>query len=300
MSFSKGVKAELIRHLPEARHCQIAFLAGLFQICGEYEKSRLIFRSQNLEISKICFTLLLKLCSIYPNVSVRQGRFPSYTVGFLGDAAAKAGKMLKLQEEHTHIDERIIEASCCKRAFLKAFFLGAGSLSDPGRSYHLEFVCEKSGEAEFLSALVHHFGINSKVGKRKGRMIVYLKEGDDIVNMLRILEAPLSLMEMENTRILKEMRGNVNRRVNCETSNIRKTVSAARRQINDIEYIERVKGLMALPEGLREIAEIRLNFPDEPLSELGAHLNPPVGKSGVNHRLRKLSEIADDMRKSSL
>ena len=131
---------------------------------------------------------------------------------------------------------------------------------------------------------------------RKKYYVVYLKEGSMIVDILNVMEAYVGLMDMENVRILKDMRNDINRRVNCETANIKKTVSAARRQIEDIEYIEMTKGLKFLNDSLRELAELRLEEPDANLSELGEMLNPPVSKSGVNHRLRKISNIADSLR----
>ena len=144
------------------------------------------------------------------------------------------------------------------------------------------------------------FLLDAKVVKRKKYYIVYLKEGAMIVDMLKIMEASVNLMDMENVLILKEMRNDINRRVNCETANIKKTVNAARRQIDDILYIEKKKGLKYLSDSLRQIAELRLEEPDANLVELGEMLNPPVSKSGVNHRLRKISEIANRLREENL
>lgn len=126
--------------------------------------------------------------------------------------------------------------------------------------------------------------------------MVYIKEGSQIVDILNVMEAPVSLMELENIRIVKEMRGSVNRQVNCETANINKTVSAAVKQIEDIRFIQSVAGLSGLPESLQEMARIRLERPEATLKELGEALEPPVGKSGVNHRLRKLSLVAEELR----
>ena len=145
---------------------------------------------------------------------------------------------------------------------------------------------------------MHCFDLDAKVVLRKKSYVVYLKEGSQIVDLLNVMEAPIALMEMENVRILKEMRNSVNRKVNCETANINKTVSAFTRQSEDIKLIQSTSGLEELPEGLREIAKLRLAYPEASLKELGNLLSEPLGKSGVNHRLRKLSEIADDIRKN--
>ncbi len=125
--------------------------------------------------------------------------------------------------------------------------------------------------------------------------MVYVKEGAHIVDLLNVMEAHTALMNLENVRIVKEMRNSVNRQVNCETANISKIVNAAVRQIEDIRLIQKNKGIESLPEHLKEIALLRLAYPDAPLKELGMYLNPPVGKSGVNHRLRRISEIAEKM-----
>lgn len=139
-------------------------------------------------------------------------------------------------------------------------------------------------------------GIEARIVLRKKYFVVYIKEGSQIVDILNVMEAPVALMELENIRILKEMRGSVNRQVNCETANINKTVSAAVKQMEDIIYIRDTAGFDSLPDNLREIAELRLARPEATLKELGEALDPPVGKSGVNHRLRKLGNMAERLR----
>lgn len=140
------------------------------------------------------------------------------------------------------------------------------------------------------------FSIEAKIVERKKNYIVYLKEGARIVELLNVMEAHVALMEFENVRILKEMRNSINRKVNCETANIKKTVSAAARQIEDIQYIKDTSGFGTLPKGLAQIANLRLEHAEVSLKELGEMFVPPIGKSGVNHRLRKLSEIAENLR----
>ena len=169
-------------------------------------------------------------------------------------------------------------------------------MSDPAKGYHLEFDCADQAKAEQLRDVIGGFEIESRIIRRKKYYVVYLKEGSGIVDLLNVCGAPVSLMNLENLRILKEMRNSVNRRVNCETANIAKTVSAASRQVEDIEYLQIHYGLENLSPNLREMAEIRLENPDTPLKELGECFHPPIGKSGVNHRLRKLSEMAEKLR----
>ena len=169
-------------------------------------------------------------------------------------------------------------------------------MSDPKKSYHFEIVCSLSEAAEKIREVICSFGLDAKIVRRKNSYVVYLKEGSQIVDILNVMEAHVALMELENVRILKEMRNSVNRKVNCETANINKTVSAAVKQIEDITYLRDTVGFDHLPDNLVEAAVARLENPDATLKELGEALDPPVGKSGINHRLRRLSEMADKAR----
>jgi len=182
------------------------------------------------------------------------------------------------------------------RAYLRDAFLETGSMSNPEKGYHLEFVCEDESHAQKLIEAMQKYEITAKTVQRKRYTIVYIKESEDIVRLLNVMGAHNCLMNLENVRILKDMRNAINRQVNCETANITKTVSAANKQIADIQFIKEHYGFDNLSENLREMAQIRLEYPDAALKELGSYLVPPVGKSGVNHRLRKLSDLADSIR----
>lgn len=287
MSFSREVKAELARQYPSARHCQIAELAALMNFCGQYGKDKeglytIGFQTENEAVARKCFTLLQKTFNIDTDVAMTEEE--------LGTFMAKFGN---LSQPISHL---LIKNSCCQRAFLRGAFLSVGSISDPAKGYHLEFVCTRQEKAEQLQSLIQGFHIEAKIVLRKKYYVVYLKEGAGIVDLLNVMEAHVALMNLENLRILKEMRNSVNRRVNCETANITKTVNASARQIEDIELVRDHYGFDNLPDNLRQMAQVRLDYPDAPLKELGGYLNPPVGKSGVNHRLRKLSELADRIR----
>ena len=183
-----------------------------------------------------------------------------------------------------------------KRERIREAFIQSGSISDPEKFYHLEIVFAEASEAAELKKLLEDFGLEGKIVERKGHFVVYLKEGAQIADMLRIMEASLALMEFENIRIVKEMRNSINRQVNCEAANLGKTISAAVKQIEDIKYICSCVGLENLPAGLAETAKKRLEYPEAPLKELGELMEPPLGKSGVNHRLKKLSELAENLR----
>ena len=194
------------------------------------------------------------------------------------------------------IDNEICSNEEEKKAYIRGAFIGGGSISNPEKTYHLEFVTHSEEYANDLRDLINTFSLNSKVIQRKNSFIIYIKEGEQIVDLLNIIGAHTSLLEVENIRIMKEMRNNVNRLVNCETANLSKTVNAAVRQVESIKLIQEKIGLKRLPQNLREVAELRLNYPDESLKELGEMLDPPVGKSGINHRLRKIEKIAEELR----
>ena len=205
---------------------------------------------------------------------------------------------VEFEREHLIPDLKgMLERQCCRRAFLRGTYLCIGSMSNPGKSYHLEFDCVREEKAHLLQELIESFDIPAKIALRKKYYVVYVKEGAAICDMLNIMGAHVSLMDFENQRIVKEVRNSVNRKVNCETANIRKTVNAAAGQVKDIMLIEETWGLNKLPEHLQEIARLRLENQEATLQELGDMLASPVGKSGVNHRLRKLSLIADSIRK---
>ena len=287
MSFSGEVKEELAKHISSARHCQIAELAALLGFCGQYGRDAsggytIGFQTENEAVVRKSFTLLQKTFNIDNDATLSEEQMQDFYSKF-GDLEAP-------------VSQKLIKNSCCQRAFLRGAFLSIGSISDPQKGYHMEFVCTDEAKAEQLRKVMQGFEIDAKIVMRKKYYVVYLKEGAAIVDLLNIMEAHVALMNLENLRIVKEMRNSINRRVNCETANISKTVNAASRQIEDIEYLREHYGFKKLPENLRQMAEVRLEYPDAPLKELGGYLDPPVGKSGVNHRLRKLSEIADRIR----
>ena len=212
----------------------------------------------------------------------------------------QASKLLdsygEIAEDLSLIHNVVVQNVCCKRAFIRGAFLSAGSISDPEKFYHFEITCASMRKAKQLQGLMASFDIEARIVLRKRYFVVYVKEGSQIAELLQIMEAPVALMELENIRIVKEMRNSVNRQVNCETANINKTVSAAVKQMEDIRYIQDTIGLESLPENLQEMARVRLERPEATLKELGEALEPPVGKSGVNHRLRKLSLVAEELR----
>lgn len=285
MSFSSEVKKELAGHLGKSRHCQIAELAALMAFEAGLPKGE----SENALIKEKYGLLLQKLYNI-DEIYLPQDRRRIFSSIKMWD---EQGGCIQTGDTVNGI---LIQQTCCKRAFIRGAFLAGGSISDPKKSYHFEIVCRTQMQAAQLRDVINCFEMDAKIVPRKKYQVVYLKEGGQIVDILNVMEAHIALMNLENVRILKEMRNSVNRKVNCETANISKTVNAAVKQLADIEYIKETAGLSSLPDSLRETALLRLEYPDAPLAELGTYLSPPVGKSGVNHRLRKISEIAEGLR----
>ena len=302
MSFSGQIKEELAQVISSPRHCQLAELAALVQFCGHIEEDgSLLVQSENPLVIRKCFTLLKKTFKIEA-VAKSQMQTQNYRLFVTGEDAFRVLEALKICDTAGHLmmrhltDPVLIKNSCCKRAYLRGCYMAVGSMSDPYKSYHLELVCGLQAQAEQLLKILHDFSLDAKMIIRKKYHVVYMKEGENIADFLNITEAHKALMEFENTRIYKGMRNMVNRKVNCEAANITKTVNAATRQLEDIRLIREKMGLEGLPEPLRQMAYVRLENPQASLGELGKLLDPPVGKSGVNHRLRKLGELAKELK----
>lgn len=305
MSFSSEVKDELVKHASASRHCQLAELSAILHFCGVLnrdENGRLVLglQTENGCVIRKCFTLLKKAYNIETNIVQRNHMCVDFPME--EDILEKLLRATKYLDEDglkrfmTPVNRVVVKNSCCRRAFIRGAFLCIGSMSDPGKSYHLEFVCDTRPQAEQITEQLRYFEIDARIIVRKKYQVVYIKEGSQIVDLLNVMEAYVSLMNFENERIYKEMRNSVNRRVNCEAANITKTVNASARQVEDIILIRDTRGLDSLPDNLRDMANVRLEYPDATLTELGRYLSEPVGKSGVNHRLRRLSEIAEAIR----
>lgn len=314
MSFSLKVKNEVCRYVEMSKSQAIAELSAIMKVSGTLllgGNKQFSFKvtTENPAIARFVFKLLKDHFGIHTKIMVKKSNSLKKNNVYMILITEEMGVknllkevgLLKERENIFALDysipEDILEDENCKRAYIRGAFLGGGSVSNPEKTYHLEFVTHDNEYADDLSSLINQYGLNSKVIQRKSSFIVYIKEGEQIVDLLNIISAHSSLLELENVRIMKEMRNNVNRLVNCETANLSKTVNAAVRQVESIKIIQKEIGLTRLPKNLQEIAELRLNYPDESLKELGEMLNPPVGKSGVNHRLRRIEKIAEEVRR---
>ena len=313
MSFSSKVKEELSKDCNNPRHCCIAETAAIISMCGkvifdEKDRVRIEIHTENVTVARKYFTLLKKTYNINTDISIRHSSSLNKSRSYIlsdndGETARKilmTCSVMKpfgvIVEDFSISDSLIIQRECCKRAFIRGAFLASGSVSDPVKTYHFEIVCLSEAKAKQLQMIMETFNINARVIKRRKYFVVYVKDSSQVVDLLNIMGAYNALMDMENVRIVKDMRNNVNRKVNCETANINKTVSAAVKQIEDIRFIQMSSAFDELPESLQEMAELRVRYPEATLAELGQLLDTPVGKSGVNHRLKKISLFADELR----
>lgn len=313
MSFSKDVKVELSKQISSARHCGIAEIAAIISMCGrisinEKDEYFIKIHTENIMVARKYGLLIKKVFLVNPEVVVRRSKnnrkSKSYSVTIKQPKKSlsilKATKLIdvhgEINENLSMIRNMVVQNNCCKRAFIRGAFLAAGSMSDPEKTYHFEIVVATDLKAKQLQEIINSFNIDAKIIQRKKYFVVYIKEGSQIVDILNIMSAHVALMDFENIRIIKDMRNSINRQVNCEAANINKTVIASTKQIDDIIYIKNQVGLSELSDGLYDIANLRIEYPEASLKELGELLSPSIGKSGVNHRLRKLSIYADCLR----
>lgn len=293
MSFSSIVKEELSKKISGARHCQIAELAAIYSFCGSFvqknkENSYIFFNFENVLVANKCFTLMKKAFTIYSGCDfVNQIAYDEKSLTISVNDKELCEKIQDALESFS-----VTERTCCRRAYLRGAYLCGGSTTYPGKSYHLEIVCKNKKSADKIIELFETFDVDAKLVERGRYYIVYIKDSNKIVLALNVFEAPVALMEYENTIIMKEMRNSINRQNNCDVANLNKTVSAAQSVISDIKQLMGTAEYENLPDNIKEVAMLRVEYPDASLKELGEMLTPPLGKSGVNHRLRKLSEMA--------
>lgn len=312
MSFSSKVKGEIGRFKNTSRSEALAEISAIMKVSGTigFSGKGLSFKitTENPSSARVIFTLLKEFFNIHSKLMVKKSSSLKKNNIYMVVIDEEMGVRELLSETGIlkeidgvmsidyGIEEEMVKDDRERRAYIRGAFLGGGSISNPEKTYHLEFVTHSEDYAQDLCKLINTYGLKSKVIQRKNSFIIYLKEGEQIVDLLSIIDAHTCLLEIENIRIVKEMRNNVNRLVNCETANLSKTVNAAVRQVECIKFIQEEIGLKRLPANLRDVAELRLNYPDESLKELGEMLDPPIGKSGINHRLRKIEKIASELK----
>jgi len=301
LSYSSDVKNELARLEGQKPCCEKAELLGVLRLSGA-----LVLRGKNIGIhfstenAALARRVLQVLKSNYPVqtevVITRSRRLKKnnrYQVEVIPDSnVAKALQELQILPSGEDERQNLLRKACCRKAFLRGVFMAGGSVSRPAGDYHLEIVTENEELARLIVKIMHGFSLSAKMTDRKNNYIVYLKDGDHITDFLSLIGAHQALLEFENVRIVKDMRNQVNRRVNCETANLNKVIRASVLQVACIRYLQEHGRYDLLPEKLKEAAELRLRYPDISLNELVEYTEGTVGKSGLNHRLKKIRQIA--------
>lgn len=315
-SFSAAVKNELVR-LPLGKNCcMLSELSALTQTSGHLSfrgrgKMSVTYRLDNTGVARRLFLLLKKRLTVNPTLHFTQ----------TSQLGGRRTCVLTLDEEDTrkllealHMIETDSEGQihlrrtaprhpmtrrCCRRAFLRASFLGSGTMADPERSYHLEWRADDEHLAEVLEKLLEKCDMTGKTYMRKQRQVVYLKGAQQISDMLALMGASHSVLDTESIRVRKQIRTSAVRAVNCDEHNGEKMLDASQKQMNDIRLISLKTGLFNLPPALQEMARLRIENPAVSLQELGQMMNPPIGKSGVNHRMRRLAEIAEKIKEDA-
>ena len=290
MSFSAEIKDRLTEGKSECDFCSAARLAGLMRFAASFSAGDAVISTENKRIADYAAELIYDCFGIKAEYDYN-----------------KQSKLYKSRLKNNEQDllcaelmadqsaESLMPFACCKRAFLSGAFLGGGSVNDPKKSYHLEFDTKRKEYATDVLSVLEEEGINAKLTSRKGRYVVYVKDYESIAAVLGLIGAGYAALELYNISVEKEIRNDVNRQVNCDNANMKKQGKAASEHLHAIAVIERKIGLGALSEVLREMAEVRRAYPDDSIQELGEKLNPPIGKSGVNHRLKRLMEIASEL-----
>jgi cell division protein WhiA len=312
MSFASETKKELT-NLEIKPCCTQAELSALIRMNGSmsFSNRKLIvdIQTENAAIARRIYTLIKKSYDVPVELLVRKKMRLKKNNVYIVRLSQRAKEILEdmkiLGEGFTFIHDiasDLVKKKCCKRSYLRGAFLAGGSVNNPETSsYHLEIASLYKEHNDSLCELMNKFGLNSKTLERKKGYITYLKEAEKITEYLNIIGAVNALLRFEDVRIVRDMRNSVNRLVNCETANLNKTIGASIRQVENIRYINETVGLHILPEKLREIAELRLHYTDVTLKELGEMVSGgTISKSGINHRLRKIDEIAEKLRMGDL
>lgn len=304
MSFASRTKKELCRIQPNIC-CRKAECYGLLLFGRSFSAQSVCLTTENGEVARRAARLAAQTAGVAVDVTVtpvrRKEIRSAYTLSVPGenqiwavlDSLGHTGREVSL-----HINLANLENDCCRAAFLRGAFLSCGTVTDPERDYRAEFVVPYRNLARDLISLLKdilEMDLTPVLLNRKGSYVVYVKGGEHVADLLAFLGAGNAAMELIQVRMLKEVRNNVNRKTNFEAANIEKTASAAAEQLLALERVFASGGVSALPEDLRELALLRYQNPEMSLRELGQNLVPPLSRSGVNHRLRRIVEIAEDL-----
>lgn len=309
MSFSSEIKDEVAKIKVEDYKIILSELAGITPMCGllnfKNNKISMEYITENAPVARRIFTFLRR--SFGFDVEVKNVRSTQLKKNVFIIYISQDESCRLLLDELKYIKGAsvfminyaptdLIKTSNEKKAYIRGAFMGSGSITDPKKGYHLEFVSENESNAYFLRDAINDFGLKSKVIMRKEKYIIYIKDSEQISDFLSLIGAYNSVLNYENVRVIKEMRNNVNRIVNCETANLNKTVKSSYDQVEDIKLIEREIGIENLDEDLKAIAKIRLENRSMSLNDIANSLEPKLSKSTVNYRFKKLRRIANKLR----
>lgn len=288
MSFTQNIKESISKTGNKCGFCDIAELSALVKLCTNYQGGEIFIVTENEAVAGRLQLLFGRVFSRELDYTNKNGSFRFYP-DFDFFVSEMADALMLFGEAY----DKLVPEDCCKAAYIRGAFLGGGSVSDPNSRYHMEFDARYEVYANQLREILEKSGIRSKITYRKGRFIVYIKEYEQIADVLGIMGDVTAAMEFYNTTIEKNLRNNANRRANCEVANIDKIAKTVAHQEAAIRKIEKTVGFSNLPKPLQEIAALRIENPFDSLKELGEKTDPPIGKSGVNHRLKRIIEIAD-------
>ena len=298
MSFTVDVKNELCNIKYEKRCCQRAHLAGIAGFCGSicFEDGKQIFkmRTESTAIARRAYSLVKDLYGIKAEIKTAK-KIHSIVVENCESMLTEMGYMINGVVKF-YADPFVMHDECCKNAFLTGAFLGGGYVKTPKNGYHFEIKTHYRDLSRDLCDIINEVGFEAKSVIRKSEYVVYIKQSDAICDILGYLGATDAMLELCNVKILKDVRNNITRKVNCDTANITKAAEAAAVQLNAINKIKSSIGLEAIPESLEQVARLRIEYPEANLTELGNMLVPPISKSGVNHRLKKIMKMAEELK----
>lgn len=301
MSFSSEAKKEIAAELPDKLCCRTAQIYGMLECAHAFSGEEISLLTEQEEVADLYDRLISRICSVPRPQRTTLRRRATLWQSSIPDPNLRAkvlehfghsGKEISLRLNRANLD-----CDACARAYLRGAFLVCGAVTDPERDYHLEFAVPRYHLSRDLLALFREVNFPAKAVTRGGNYVVYIKGSEAIEDCLTYLGATRASLEMMGVKMVKSIRNDTNRRINCESANIDKTVQAAGNQVDAVRKIEAVCGLSALPEDLQAVARLRLENPDLSLRDLGELMDPPLSRSGVNHRLQRILKFAEDLDK---
>ena len=311
MSYTREVRESLARGIPEKACCARAELIALLRCAGsvgfmgagrysveiDLEGEKLALHAESVALRHFEVRASLITAS-----SARLGGLTKHRLAYEGGDAVELLKAISYLDEGSPFGVRstppsdALRRECCRRSYLRGAFIGSGSVSEPAKAYGIEFSLPDGREAERVAAILGRGEMRANIVARKGRAVVYVKDGEMVIKALNMMGAHKAALDITNERILKGFNNSVNRQVNCDAQNVERSLNAAREQAAAIKLIDRQRGLRSLPKSLREMAALRLGDEAATLEELGAMSEPPISKSGANNRMRRLMRLADELR----